>query len=120
MGIAIFGSYSDWNDGMVWKDFSERGEDLVGVVNEAAARWFSNKEDMIIEAAIGVDLEEVRLLVNARYNELIEAHKRKQRIETLKTSIRHCEEWLSNRDAESIRLTQLLADNLSELKELTV
>lgn len=118
MSIAIFGSYSYWSDGICWRDFSERG-DLQTVVEEAAQRWFSYKEGMIIEDAIGEDVEKVRLLVTDRYEQLVFNDKRHRRIQTLKTSVRHCQQWLDNRDAETERLTKQLAEHTAELEELT-
>lgn len=118
MSIAIFGTYSYWNDGIAWKDFAERGEDLLGVVYAAADRWFVHKERLIVEDAIGVDVEDVQELINTRYEQLIEAHQKNSRVGQLRTAIRHCEQWLENRDAETIRLTQQLAANKAELKEL--
>lgn len=118
MSIAIFGAYSYWNDGHAWADFSERGE-LDTVVGNAAQRWFNYREQMIIEDAIGADVNEMQMLIKNRYDELIKEDQRSRRIETLKVSVRHCQQWLDNRDAETERLTKQLAEHTAELEELT-
>ena len=118
MSIAIFGSYSYWNDGIGWSEFSERGE-IKEVVENAANRWFKYKESMIIEDVIGVDASEIQTLIEDRYHQLIEEDKLCRRIHILKVSIRHSQQWLDNRDAETERLTKLIAENTAELLELT-
>lgn len=118
MTIAIFGTCGYWNDGHAWKDFSERGE-LADVVANAAQLWFHHQEEMIIEEAIGVDVDEVQILIEDRYNGLIKEDQRRRRIETLRVSVRHCQQWLANRDAETERLTKQLAEHTAELYTLT-